>query len=72
MGMVLNIDDNFSDNSGGSSSDERVNDGTENGNTLSAKKIQEQAQKNLMARKRIDELQEKKRLKDLLDDSEDW
>jgi len=70
--MVLNIDDDFSDNTGGSSSDELVNDGSENGNTLSAKKIKEQAQKNLLARKRIDELQEKKRLKELLDDSEDW
>ncbi|MGL1956458.1 MAG: hypothetical protein OCD00_03975 [Colwellia sp.] len=32
----------------------------------------EQAQKNVLARKRIDELMEKKRLKKLLDDSDDW
>jgi hypothetical protein len=35
-------------------------------------KAQEQAQKNLLARKRIDELKEKKRLKELLDDENDW
>ena len=35
-------------------------------------KAREQAQKNLLARKRIDELMEKKRLKALLDDEEDW
>lgn len=35
-------------------------------------KAKEQAQKNLLARKRIDELKEKKRLKDLLDDEDDW
>ena len=35
-------------------------------------KAQEQAQKNLLARKRIDELMEKKRLKELLDDEDDW
>ena len=35
-------------------------------------KAQEQAQKNLLARKRIDELKEKKRLKELLDDEDDW
>jgi hypothetical protein len=32
----------------------------------------EQAQRNLIARKRIDDLLEKKRLKELLDDSDDW
>jgi len=32
----------------------------------------EQAERNNKARKRIDELMEKKRLKYLLDDSEDW
>ena len=41
-------------------------------NTLIEKKDKEQAQKNIVARKRIDELIEKRRLKDLLDDSEDW
>jgi len=35
-------------------------------------KAQEQAQKNLLARKRIDELKERKRLKELLDDEDDW
>jgi hypothetical protein len=35
-------------------------------------KAQEQAQKNLLARKRIDELLDKKRLKELLDDEDDW
>ena len=36
------------------------------------KQVLEQAQRNLMARKRIDDLMEKKRLKELLDDSDDW
>ncbi|MBL4941069.1 MAG: hypothetical protein JKY81_05330 [Colwellia sp.] len=39
---------------------------------LAEKKAEEQAQKNLLARKRIDELIEKKRLKELLDNEEDW
>ena len=39
---------------------------------LAEKKAVEQAQKNLLARKRIDELMEIKRLKELLDDEEDW
>ena len=39
---------------------------------LAEKEAQEQAQKNLLARKRIDELMEKKRLKELLDDEDDW
>jgi len=39
---------------------------------LAEKKSKDQAQKNLLARKRIDDLMEKKRLKDLLDDEEDW
>ncbi|MCW8833411.1 MAG: hypothetical protein OQK09_01380 [Colwellia sp.] len=41
-------------------------------NELAEKEAQLQAQKNLLARKRIDELKEKKRLKDLLDDENDW
>ncbi len=41
-------------------------------NSQTEKEELEQAQKNVLARKRIDELIEKKRLKDLLDDSEDW
>jgi hypothetical protein len=69
--MVADIDDNFPDemDSNGESGE------TENnlkGTSLAEKKAQEQAQKNLLARKRIDELMEKKRLKDLLDDSDDW
>ncbi len=42
------------------------------GSTLSVKQEKEQIKKNNIARKRIDELIEKKRLKELLDDSEDW
>jgi len=41
-------------------------------NELNNKQALEQAQKNLLARKRIDALMEKKRLKELLDDSDDW
>lgn len=39
---------------------------------LANKQALEQAQRNLLARKRIDDLMEKKRLKELLDDSDDW
>lgn len=39
---------------------------------LADKKAEDQAQKNLLARKRIDELKENKRLKELLDDEDDW
>ncbi|OUR60451.1 hypothetical protein A9Q74_13480 [Colwellia sp. 39_35_sub15_T18] len=39
---------------------------------LADKEAQIQAQRNLLARKRIDELIEKKRLKELLDDEDDW
>ncbi len=42
------------------------------GSTLAEKQKKEQIIKNNIARKRIDELIEKKRLKELLDDSEDW
>lgn len=42
------------------------------GKSIAEQQAEEQAQKNLLARKRIDELMEKKRLKELLDDSEDW
>jgi len=41
-------------------------------NELADKEAQIQAQRNLLARKRIDELIEKKRLKELLDDEDDW
>jgi hypothetical protein len=69
--MVSDIDDGFLDEidpDNNSISDEK----SSGGNSLANKRAQEQAQKNLLARKRIDELKEKKRLKDLLDDSEDW
>lgn len=39
---------------------------------LAEKEALEQAQKNLLARKRIDEIREKQRLKELLDDENDW
>lgn len=39
---------------------------------LANKQALEQVQRNLLARKRIDDLMEKKRLKELLDDSDDW
>jgi len=69
--MVSDIDDDFFD---GSEADNSANSDETNteSNSLANKKAQEQAQKNLLARKRIDELKEKKRLKNLLDDSEDW
>ncbi len=70
--MVSDIDDNFPDEANESSSDEGIDNNSLNGTSLAEKHAQEQAQKNLLARKRIDELREKKRLKDLLDDSEDW
>jgi hypothetical protein len=43
-----------------------------NGNTITELKDKEQADRNVIARKKIDELIEKRRLKNLLDDSEDW
>ncbi|MEI6895050.1 MAG: hypothetical protein V5789_10585 [Colwellia sp.] len=65
--MLIDIDD---------PSDSRPNEPTIDTDqkrlTLTEKKIQAQAQKNLLARKRIDELEDKKRLKYLLDDSADW
>ncbi len=39
---------------------------------LMEKEADKKAQKNQIARKRIDELMEKRRLKELLDDEEDW
>ena len=70
--MVIDIDDNFPDGMNDASSAEDNESTTIKGTSLAEKHAQEQAQKNLLARKRIDELREKKRLKDLLDDSEDW
>jgi len=70
--MVSDIDDNFPDDTSDSSIDDNNERSSLKGTSLAEKEAQEQAQKNLLARKRIDELREKKRLKDLLDDSEDW
>jgi hypothetical protein len=70
--MVSDIDDNFLDGADTSNTDDVSDNSPSKGNSLAEKQIQEQAQKNLLARKRIDELKEIKRLKDLLDDSEDW
>jgi len=70
--MVSDIDDNFPDDTSDSSIDDNNENNSLKGTSLAEKEAQEQAQKNLLARKRIDELREKKRLKDLLDDSEDW
>ncbi|NQY49416.1 MAG: hypothetical protein HRT50_09965 [Colwellia sp.] len=67
--MISDINNNFPDEA---SSDESVEKYSLNGISLAEKHAQAQAQKNLLARKRIDELREKKRLKYLLDDSEDW
>jgi hypothetical protein len=70
--MVSDIDDNFPDDANDSTIDDNMESDSLKGTSLAEKEAQEQAQKNLLARKRIDELREKKRLKDLLDDSEDW
>lgn len=70
--MDIDIDDNFSDDPNENSAADLDSDKSSSGPTLSDKKIQEQAQKNLLARKRIDELKEQRLLKSLLDDSEDW
>lgn len=39
---------------------------------VAGKSSKEQAQKNILARKRIDELMEMRRLKELFDDEDDW
>jgi len=70
--MVSDIDDNFLEGSNESNTDESSESNPGKANSLAEKRILEQAQKNLLARKRIDELREKKRLKEMLDDSEDW
>tara|TARA_B110000467_G_C18186933_1_gene403811 strand:+ start:118 stop:336 length:219 start_codon:yes stop_codon:yes gene_type:complete len=72
--MVNDINDDFLDeiDSNDDSTSNEINNDNIESDTLANKKALEQAQKNLLARKRIDELKEKKRLKDLLDDSEDW
>ena len=70
--MVSDIDDDFLDGTNENNTDETSENNPPKGSSLAEKQAQEQAQKNLLARKRIDELKEKKYLKDLLDDSEDW
>lgn len=70
--MDIDIDDNFSDDQTENNAVDLDDDSSSSGKTLSDKKIQEQAQKNLLARKRIDELKEQKLLKSLLDDTDDW
>ncbi len=64
-------DDNFLDNI--DENNETVEQETDiESLELAEKMAEEQAQKNLLARKRIDELKERKRLKELLDDEDDW
>ena len=65
------IDDEFLDDI--EENDENIPQETDmESNELNNEQALEQAQKNLLARKRIDDLMEKKRLKELLDDSDDW
>jgi hypothetical protein len=70
--MVNDIEDNFPDDTSDNNFDDNNESNRLKGTSLAEKEAQVQAQKNLLARKRIDELREKKRLKELLDDSEDW
>ncbi|ALO33987.1 hypothetical protein CMT41_04060 [Colwellia sp. MT41] len=70
--MISDLDHNFLDETSESSLHESNVNYSLKGISLAEKLAQEQAQKNLLARKRIDELKEKKRLKYLLDDSNDW
>ncbi|GAW97838.1 MULTISPECIES: PA3496 family putative envelope integrity protein [Colwellia] len=70
--MISDLDHNFIDETSESSLNESNVNYSLKGISLAEKLAQEQAQKNLLARKRIDELKEKKRLKYLLDDSNDW
>ncbi|MDP7593792.1 MAG: hypothetical protein QF552_14055 [Litorilituus sp.] len=71
----MNNDDDFLDNI--NAIDDDIDDDIEplkdiEAHELAEKKAQAQAQKNLLARKRIDELMEQKKLKELLDDEDDW
>ncbi|WP_057830516.1 PA3496 family putative envelope integrity protein [Colwellia sp. TT2012] len=70
--MISELDHNFPDEISESSLNESDLNYSSQGISLAEKQTQEQAQKNLFARKRIDELKEKKHLKYLLDDSNDW
>ena len=67
-------DDNFLDNIEDSEENEEntVQEMDIESRELAYKQALEQEQRNLLARKRIDDLLEKKRLKELLDDSDDW
>lgn len=67
-------EDNFLDNIDDSDKDEATPNSEINVEyrELANKEAIEQAQRNLLARKRIEDLLEKKRLKELLDDSDDW
>lgn len=67
--MMGDIDNYFPDEASAGESGEKY---SLKGISLAEKHAQELAKKNLLARKRIDELRENKRLKDLLDDSKDW
>jgi hypothetical protein len=62
------VDDDFLDNIDDDNSDELDQD--IESHEITDKKAD--AQKKLLARKRIDELMERKRLKELLDDEDDW
>jgi hypothetical protein len=67
----MSNDDNFLDDI--EASDETIEQEIDiESRELANKQTLDQAQKNLIARKRIDALMEKKRLKELLDDSSDW
>lgn len=67
-------DDNFLDDIEDFSEREEAieQEGNIEPNEVSNKEKLEQVQRNLLARKRIDDLLEKKRLRELLDDSDDW
>ncbi len=77
--MVNDIDENLSDDNLSDEQESVMQDDVGvsansdlKGKSIAQQQADEQAQKNIEARKRIDELMEKKRLKELLDDSEDW
>ena len=63
------VDDEFLDNLDDNSDELEQDIGS---HEITEKKAEAQAQKKLLARKRIDEFMERKRLKELLDDEDDW
>ncbi len=67
-------DDNFLDDIENVSEREEAieQEGDIESNEISSEDELEQTQRNLLARKRIDDLLEQKRLRELLDDSDDW